>query len=84
MVILLDFVVIIVLIFYILTILGILFYEKMPNAERPYKGFCILLTCILYYSCFCYLCCFILQKNKYKWLGVLIMLLDTYLLFNKS
>jgi APA family basic amino acid/polyamine antiporter len=37
---LLDFVVIIVLIFYILTIYGIFKLRKsMPNAERPYKAF---------------------------------------------
>jgi APA family basic amino acid/polyamine antiporter len=37
---LLDFVVIIVLIFYILTILGIfILRKKMPNAERPYRAF---------------------------------------------
>lgn len=37
---LLDFVVIIVLIFYILTILGIfILRRKMPDAERPYKAF---------------------------------------------
>lgn len=37
---LLDFVVIIVLIFYILTILGIfILRHKMPNADRPYKAF---------------------------------------------
>ncbi len=37
---LLDFVVIIVMIFYILTIYGIfILRRKMPNAERPYKAF---------------------------------------------
>lgn len=37
---LLDFVVIIVLVFYILTILGIfILRKKMPNEERPYKAF---------------------------------------------
>ena len=37
---LLDFVVIIVLIFYILTIYGIfILRKKMPNVERPYKAF---------------------------------------------
>jgi APA family basic amino acid/polyamine antiporter len=37
---LLDFVIIIVLIFYILTIFGIfILRKKMPNAERPYKAF---------------------------------------------
>jgi APA family basic amino acid/polyamine antiporter len=37
---LLDFVVIIVLVFYILTIYGIfILRKKMPNAERPYKAF---------------------------------------------
>ena len=37
---LLDFVVIIVLVFYILTILGIfILRKKMPNVERPYKAF---------------------------------------------
>jgi basic amino acid/polyamine antiporter, APA family len=37
---LLDFVIIIVLIFYILTIYGIfILRKKMPNVERPYKAF---------------------------------------------
>jgi len=37
---LLDFVIIIVMIFYILTILGIFILRaKMPDAERPYKAF---------------------------------------------
>jgi APA family basic amino acid/polyamine antiporter len=37
---LLDFVIIIVLIFYILTIYGIfILRKKMPDAERPYKAF---------------------------------------------
>ncbi|MBC7418846.1 MAG: amino acid permease [Pedobacter sp.] len=37
---LLDFVIIIVLIFYILTIIGIfILRKKMPNADRPYKAF---------------------------------------------
>ena len=37
---LLDFVVIIVLIFYILTIYGIfILRKKMPDVERPYKAF---------------------------------------------
>jgi APA family basic amino acid/polyamine antiporter len=37
---LLDFVIIIVLIFYILTIYGIFILRKeMPNADRPYKAF---------------------------------------------
>jgi APA family basic amino acid/polyamine antiporter len=37
---LLDFVIIIVLIFYILTIIGIfILRKKLPNAERPYKAF---------------------------------------------
>ncbi|MDQ8054263.1 MAG: amino acid permease [Pedobacter sp.] len=37
---LLDFVIIIVLIFYVLTILGIfILRKKMPNADRPYKAF---------------------------------------------
>ncbi|MCX2572899.1 APC family permease [Pedobacter sandarakinus] len=37
---LLDFVIIIVMIFYILTIYGIfILRKKMPNAERPYKAF---------------------------------------------
>jgi APA family basic amino acid/polyamine antiporter len=37
---LLDFVIIIVLIFYVMTILGIfVLRKKLPNAERPYKAF---------------------------------------------
>jgi APA family basic amino acid/polyamine antiporter len=46
---LLDFVVIIVLIFYILTILGIfILRKKMPDAERPYS--IILYPCLHFIS----------------------------------
>jgi len=74
---LLDFVVIIVLIFYILTIYGIfILRKKMPNADRPYKAFGYPLLPAMYIVLALALC-FGLLIYKFEtcgW-GVLIMLI---------
>ncbi|MXN92274.1 amino acid permease [Flavobacterium sp. Sd200] len=73
---LLDYVMIIVVIFYILTILGIfILRKKMPNAERPYKAFGFPVLPALYILLAAAFC-FALLKDKTDtcgW-GVLIML----------
>ncbi|HEY4616791.1 MAG TPA: amino acid permease [Flavobacterium sp.] len=74
---LLDFVVIIVLIFYILTILGIfILRRKMPDAERPYKAFGYPFLPGLYIIVASAICIalFFTKTSTSGW-GVLIMLL---------
>lgn len=74
---LLDFVVIIVLIFYILTIYGIfILRRKMPNAERPYKAFGYPFLPALYLLIASAICVtlFITKTSTCGW-GVLIMLM---------
>lgn len=74
---LLDFVVIIVLIFYILTIYGIfILRRKMPNIERPYKAFGYPVLPLLYIAIASVLCMLLLiyKTDTCGW-GVLIMLL---------
>jgi APA family basic amino acid/polyamine antiporter len=65
---LLDFVVIIVLVFYILTILGI-YFTQMPNAERPYKAFGYPVLPALYILISSAICLALLYKTNYLWLG---------------
>jgi amino acid transporter len=74
---LLDFVVIIVLIFYILTILGIfILRKKMPNAERPYKAFGYPFLPALYLIIATAICIALLYtKTSTSGWGVLIMLI---------
>ncbi|SHN21072.1 APC family permease [Flavobacterium xinjiangense] len=74
---LLDFVVIIVLIFYILTILGIfILRKKMPNAERPYKAFGYPFLPGLYIVIASAICLALLYtKTSTSGWGVLIMLI---------
>jgi APA family basic amino acid/polyamine antiporter len=74
---LLDFVVIIVLIFYILTIYGIfILRRKMPDAERPYKAFGYPVLPLLYILIATALCILLLiyKTSTCGW-GVLIMLI---------
>ncbi|MFV8338011.1 APC family permease [Flavobacterium sp. LB3P21] len=74
---LLDFVVIIVLIFYILTIYGIfILRRKMPNAERPYKAFGYPVLPALYILITVAICMALLytKPTTCGW-GVLIMLI---------
>jgi len=73
---LLDFVMIIVVIFYILTIYGIfILRRKMPNAERPYKAFCYPILPMIYIILATAFCFFLLKDRTSTcgW-GVLIML----------
>jgi APA family basic amino acid/polyamine antiporter len=74
---LLDFVVIIVLIFYILTILGIfILRKKMPDAERPYKAFLYPYLPAFYIIVASAICIALLfTKTSTSGWGVLIMLL---------
>jgi APA family basic amino acid/polyamine antiporter len=74
---LLDFVMIIVIIFYVLTILGIfILRRKMPNAERPYKAFAYPVLPALYIIVASAICIALLifKTSTCGW-GVLIMLL---------
>jgi APA family basic amino acid/polyamine antiporter len=74
---LLDFVVIIVLVFYILTILGIfILRKKMPNVERPYKAFGYPVLPALYILISSAICLALLytKPTTCGW-GVLIMLI---------
>ncbi|MGH2665183.1 APC family permease [Flavobacterium sp.] len=73
---LLDFVMIIVIIFYILTIYGIfILRRKMPNAERPYKAFAYPVLPALYIIIATAICVALLidRTSTCGW-GVLIML----------
>lgn len=73
---LLDFVMIIVIIFYILTIYGIfILRKKMPNAERPYKAFAYPFLPALYILIASAICVMLLidRTSTCGW-GVLIML----------
>ena len=73
---LLDFVMIIVVIFYILTIYGIfILRRKMPNAERPYKAFGYPILPMIYIILAATFCFFLLKDRTSTcgW-GVLIML----------
>lgn len=73
---LLDFVMIIVIIFYILTIYGIfILRKKMPNAERPYRAFAYPLMPALYIIAATAICIMLLidRTSTCGW-GVLILL----------
>lgn len=73
---LLDFVMIIVVIFYILTIYGIfILRKKLPNAERPYKAFGYPILPLIYIILAAAFCFFLLKDRTSTcgW-GVLIML----------
>lgn len=73
---LLDYVMIIVIIFYILTIIGIfILRKKMPNAERPYKAFGYPLLPAVYVVLASIICLFLLidRTSTCGW-GVVIML----------
>ncbi|HYJ37118.1 MAG TPA: amino acid permease [Chitinophagaceae bacterium] len=74
---LLDMISFVVVIFYMLTIIGIFILRKnRPNAERPYKAFGYPLLPILYIlmgSAFCIL--LIIYKPQFTWPGLIITLL---------
>jgi APA family basic amino acid/polyamine antiporter len=73
---LLDMISFIVVIFYVLTILGVfILRKKMPDAERPYKAFGYPILPALYIImgiAFCIL--LILYKPEYTWSGLIIAL----------
>ncbi|MBC7588062.1 MAG: amino acid permease [Chitinophagaceae bacterium] len=74
---LLDMISFVVVIFYILTIIGIfILRKKMPNAERPYKAFGYPVLPIIYIlmgSAFCILLA--IYKPQYTWPGLIIVLI---------
>ncbi len=74
---LLDMISFVVVIFYILTIIGIfILRKKMPNAERPYKAFGYPFLPILYIlmgTAFCGL--LVIYKPQYTWPGLIIVLI---------
>ena len=74
---LLDYVVFAVLIFYILTIVGIfILRKKQPNAERPYKAFGYPFLPILYiFLAASVAVILLLYKPEYTWPGLIIVLL---------
>jgi APA family basic amino acid/polyamine antiporter len=80
---LLDMVSFIVVIFYVLTIIGIfILRKKMPNAERPYKaiGYPVLpIIYILMGISFCIL--LIVYKPEFTWPGLIITLIGIPLYF---
>lgn len=73
---LLDYVMIIVVIFYILTIYGIfILRKKMPNAERPYKAFGYPVLPIIYFALAAFFCiALLIDKPETCGWGVAIML----------
>lgn len=73
---LLDYVMIIVIIFYILTIAGIfILRKKMPNAERPYKAFGYPILPAIYIVLASLICmALLIDKTSTCGWGVLIML----------
>jgi APA family basic amino acid/polyamine antiporter len=80
---LLNMVSFVVVIFYVLTILGIfILRRKRPNAERPYKAFGYPVLPILYIilgTAFCLL--LIKYKPNYTWPGLIIVLIGVPLYF---
>lgn len=80
---LLDMVSFVVVIFYVLTIIGIfILRKKMPDAERPYKAFGYPILPIVYIIMgisFCVL--LIMYKSDYTWPGLIVTLLGIPLYF---
>jgi len=74
---LLDYVVFAVLIFYILTVIGIfILRRKQPNAERPYKAFGFPIIPALYVLCASAISVdLLIFKPTYTWPGMIIVLL---------
>jgi APA family basic amino acid/polyamine antiporter len=74
---LLDYVVFAVLIFYILTVVGIfILRRKQPNAERPYKAFGFPIIPALYVLCASAISLdLLIFKPTYTWPGMIIVLL---------
>ena len=85
---LLDYVVFAVLIFYILTIIGLFILRiKNPNAQRPYKAFGYPILPILYIITAFAICInLLIYKPNYTWPGIIIVLIGipVYLLLRKN
>ena len=86
---LLDMISFVVVMFYILTIVGIFILRKtQPNTERPYKAFGYPILPILYIImglAFCIL--LIIYKRNYTWPGLIIVLIGIpvyYWLVNRN
>jgi APA family basic amino acid/polyamine antiporter len=80
---LLDMISFVVVLFYMLTIIGIfILRRKMPNAERPYKAFGYPILPILYILmglAFCIL--LIIYKPEFTWPGLIIVLIGVPLYY---
>ena len=80
---LLDMVSFVVVIFYVLTIIGIfILRKKKPEMERPYKAFCYPVLPLIYVlmgTSFCVL--LVMFKPEYTWPGLIITLLGVPLYF---
>ncbi len=74
---LLDYVIFAVLIFYILTILGLFILRRTrPNADRPYRAFGYPVLPALYIVMASFICVVLLRyKPQYTWPGLIIVLL---------
>jgi APA family basic amino acid/polyamine antiporter len=74
---LLDYIIFAVLVFYILTILGLFVLRvKQPNANRPYRAFGYPLLPALYIVLASWICIVLLRyKPQYTWPGLVIVLL---------
>jgi len=80
---LLDYVIFAVMIFYVLTIIGIfVLRKKWPDAERPYKAFGYPYLPILYIILASSICIILLiYKLQYTWPGLIIVLLGVPIYF---
>ena len=80
---LLDYVSFVVILFYILTIIGIfILRKKRPNAERPYKAFGYPVLPILYIILATIFCIALFTyKPTYTWPGLIIVLLGVPIYF---
>ncbi|NTW31350.1 MAG: amino acid permease [Bacteroidetes bacterium] len=85
---LLDYVVFAVLLFYILTIIGLfILRKKKPDAERPYKAFGYPVLPILYIVIALAMCIdLLICKPNYTWPGIIIVLIGipVYYIMKKS
>lgn len=84
---LLDYVIFSVLIFYVLTIIGVfILRRKKPDAERPYKAFGYPILPALYVLSACFIMVLLLvYKPMYTWPGLIIVCLGipVYFIWNK-
>jgi APA family basic amino acid/polyamine antiporter len=85
---LLDYIIFAVLVFYILTIVGLFVLRfKRPNADRPYKAFGYPVLPALYIAMATWICFVLLRyKPQYTWPGLALVLLGipVYLLWTRQ